>query len=88
MGIIGFKECLAKELGSSGIRVNALLSGIAEGPQIERVFHARPESEGIEYDAVKEGILNNVSMKSMVSPSDVAEVAVFLCSPAGKNISG
>ena len=24
----------------------------------------------------------------MVSPDDVAEMAIFLCSPAGKNISG
>ena len=86
--IIGFTESLAKELGPSGIRVNALLPGIVEGPRIERVFHARAESEGIGYDAVKERILNNVSMKRMVSPDDVAEMAVFLCSPAGKNISG
>ena len=27
-------------------------------------------------------------MKRMVSPDDVAEMAVFLCSPAGKIISG
>ena len=86
--IIGFTESLAKELGPSGIRVNALLPGIVEGPRIERVFHARSESEGIGYDAVKERILNNVSMKRMVSPDDIAEMAVFLCSPAGKNISG
>ncbi|SVC10996.1 uncharacterized protein METZ01_LOCUS263850, partial [marine metagenome] len=33
--IIGFTESLAKELGPSGIRVNALLPGIVEGPRIE-----------------------------------------------------
>lgn len=86
--IIGFTESLAKELGPWGIRVNALLPGVVEGPRIERVFHARAESEGIGYDAVKEKILNNVSMKRMVSADDVAEMAVFLCSAAGKNISG
>jgi enoyl-[acyl-carrier-protein] reductase (NADH) len=52
------------------------------------VFHARAESEGIGYEAVKQRILNNVSMKRMVSAKDVAEMAVFLCSSAGKNISG
>ena len=86
--IIGFTESLAKELGPSGIRVNALLPGIVEGPRIEGVFHARAESEGIGYEAVKQRILNNVSMKRMVSAKDVAEMAVFLCSSAGKNISG
>jgi NAD(P)-dependent dehydrogenase (short-subunit alcohol dehydrogenase family) len=86
--IIGFTESLAKELGPSGIRVNALLPGIVEGPRIEGVFHARAETEGISYDVVKERILNNVSMKRMVTAQDVAEMAVFLCSNAGKNISG
>ena len=86
--MIGFTESLAKELGPSGIRVNALLPGIVEGPRIEGVFHARAESEGVSYEEVRDRVLNNVSMKRMVSAGDVAEMAVFLCSEAGKNISG
>ena len=86
--MIGFTESLAKELGPSGIRVNALLPGIVEGPRIEGVFHARAESEGVPYEEVRDRVLNNVSMKRMVSAGDVAEMAVFLCSEAGKNISG
>ena len=86
--MIGFTESLAKELGPSGIRVNALLPGIVEGPRIEGVFQARAESEGVSYEEVRDRVLNNVSMKRMVSAGDVAEMAVFLCSEAGKNISG
>ncbi len=86
--MIGFTESLAKELGPSGIRVNALLPGIVEGPRIEGVFQARAKSEGVPYEEVRDRVLNNVSMKRMVSAGDVAEMAVFLCSDAGKNISG
>ena len=86
--MIGFTESLSKELGPSGIRVNALLPGIVEGPRIEGVFQARAESEGVPYEEVRDRVLNNVSMKRMVSAGDVAEMAVFLCSEAGKNISG
>ena len=86
--MIGFTESLAKELGPSGIRVNSLLPGIVEGPRIEGVFQARAESEGVPYEEVRDRVLNNVSMKRMVSAGDVAEMAVFLCSEAGKNISG
>ena len=86
--MIGFTESLAKELGPSGIRVNALLPGIVEGPRIEGVFQARAKSEGVPYEEVRNRVLNNVSMKRMVSAGDVAEMAVFLCSEAGKNISG
>ena len=86
--MIGFTESLAKELGPSGIRVNALLPGIVEGPRIEGVFQARAKSEGVPYEEVRDRVLNNVSMKRTVSAGDVAEMAVFLCSEAGKNISG
>ena len=86
--MIGFTESLAKELGPSGIQVNALLPGIVEGPRIEGVFQARAESEGVPYEEVRDRVLNYVSMKRMVSAGDVAEMAVFLCSEAGKNISG
>ena len=86
--MIGFTESLAKELGPSRIRVNALLPGIVEGPRIEGVFQARAESEGVPYEEVRDKVLNNVSMKRMVSAGDVAEMAVFLSSEAGKNISG
>ena len=86
--MIGFTESLAKELGPSGIRVNALLPGIVEGPRIEGVFQARAKSEGVPYEEVRDRVLNNVSMKRMVSAGDVAEMAVFLCSEAGKKISG
>ena len=86
--MIGFTESLAKELGPFGIRVNALLPGIVEGHRIEGVFQARAESEGVPYEEVRDRVLNNVSMKRMVSAGDVAEMAVFLCSEAGKNISG
>ena len=86
--MIGFTESLAKELGPSGIRVNALLPGIVEGPRIEGVFQARAKCEGVPYEEVRDRVLNNVSMKRMVSAGDVAEMAVFLCSEAGKNISG
>ncbi len=86
--MIGFTESLAKELGPSGIRVNALLPGIVEGPRIEGVFQARAESEGVPYEEVRDRVLNNVSMKRMVSAGDVSEMAVFICSESGKNISG
>ncbi|HWA41936.1 MAG TPA: SDR family oxidoreductase [Hypericibacter adhaerens] len=86
--IVGFTESLAKELGPVGIRVNAILPGIVEGPRIERVISARAQATGVSYEAMKNEYLGKVSLRRMVSPQDVANMVLFLCSPAGRNISG
>ncbi len=86
--IIGMTESLAKELGPEGIRVNAILPGIVEGPRIERVIGDRAKQLGISYKDMERQYLDKVSLRRMVSPQDVANMALFLCSPAGRNISG
>ncbi|HYB57290.1 MAG TPA: SDR family oxidoreductase [Alphaproteobacteria bacterium] len=86
--IVGMTQSLAKELGPYGIRVNAILPGIVAGPRIERVFAARAELAGVSIEAEREAGLAKVSLRRMVSPEDVANMALFLASPAGRNISG
>jgi NAD(P)-dependent dehydrogenase (short-subunit alcohol dehydrogenase family) len=87
-GIIGFTQSLAKELGPSNIRVNAILPGIVEGPRIEGVIGARAEQLGISYQEMEKEYLAKVSLRRMVSPYDVAAMVLFLLSPLGENISG
>ncbi|MGI9515119.1 MAG: SDR family oxidoreductase [Anderseniella sp.] len=86
--IIGLVKSLAVELGPDGIRVNALLPGIVEGPRIEKVIAARAEAAGVEYEDMEREYINKVSLRRMVSAQDVANQAMFLCSPLGANISG
>jgi NAD(P)-dependent dehydrogenase (short-subunit alcohol dehydrogenase family) len=86
--VVGLTASLAKELGASGIRVNALLPGVVEGPRIEKVIADRAQATGLDVEAVRAFYLDNVSLKRMVSAQDVANMAVFLCSPLGHNISG
>ncbi|POF30926.1 NAD(P)-dependent dehydrogenase (short-subunit alcohol dehydrogenase family) [Roseibium marinum] len=87
-GIVGFTQSLAKEMGPDGIRVNAILPGIVRGPRIESVIRARAEAEGISYADMEKQYLANVSLRRMVEPEDVAGLSLFLCAPAGANISG
>jgi NAD(P)-dependent dehydrogenase (short-subunit alcohol dehydrogenase family) len=86
--IVGLTQSLAKELGPDGVRVNAILPGIVRGPRIERVIAARAETLGIAYEAMEAEYLQKVSLRRMVEPTDIAYMVVFLCSPAGRNISG
>ncbi len=87
-GIIGLTQSLAKELGPSNIRVNAILPGIIEGPRMERVIRDRAGQLGMTYDAMEKTYLERVSLRRMTSPHDVAAMIAFLLSDAGVNISG
>ena len=86
--IIGLMKSLAIELGPDGIRVNALLPGIVEGPRIENVISDRAETMGISYGDMEKQYIDKISLRRMVTAQDVANQAIFLCSQLGKNISG
>lgn len=86
--VVGFTQSLAKELGPDGIRANALLPGVVRGERIDRVFAARAAATGTSPEAARARALENVSLRRMVEPDDMAAMALFLCSPGGRNISG
>ena len=87
-GVIGLTQSLAKELGPANIRVNAILPGIVEGPRMGGVIAARAKQTGVSYEAMERTYLERVSMRRMVSASDIAATIAYLLSPAGRNISG
>jgi len=86
--VIGFTESLARELGPDGITVNAILPGPVEGPRIERVIRARAEQFDVSYEEMERTYVERASLRRMVSPHDVAAMVMFLCSEAGRNITG
>jgi NAD(P)-dependent dehydrogenase (short-subunit alcohol dehydrogenase family) len=87
-GVIGLTQSLAKEVGPDNIRVNAILPGIVDGPRMQNVIRARAEQVGVSYKEMEERYLEKVSLRRMVSQQDVANMVLFLLSPAGQNISG
>lgn len=87
-GVIGFTQSLAKELGPANIRVNAILPGIIEGPRMEGVIAARAAQTGVSHDEMKAAYLSRISLRRMTPPEDVADMAAFLISDAGRNLSG
>jgi NAD(P)-dependent dehydrogenase (short-subunit alcohol dehydrogenase family) len=87
-GIIGLTQSLAKELGPSGIRVNAILPGIIAGPRMESVISHRARQVGVSHEEMKSRYLASISLRRMTSPYDVAAMVAFLLSDAGVNVSG
>ena len=86
--VIGLTKTLAMELGSIGIRVNAICPGSVRGDRIDRVIQADAKEQGKTVEEIEELYLTQVSMKTFIDPTDVANLAMFLSSKAGRYISG
>ena len=49
---------------------------------------AKAEAFGISLEAMRTRALERVSLRRMVTAQDIAAQIIFICSPAGANISG
>jgi NAD(P)-dependent dehydrogenase (short-subunit alcohol dehydrogenase family) len=87
-GVVGFTKSLAVEAGPDKVRVNCILPGIVEGERIERVIAAKAKALGLSHEEFRSKFLETTSLHSTVSPQDIANMALFLCSEAGSRITG
>lgn len=66
-GVIGLTKSTARELAARGITCNAIAPGFIKTAMTDVLS-----------DSVKENILNNIPLKRMGEPEEIAELAVFL----------
>ncbi len=76
-GVIALTKTTAKELGSRGINVNAVAPGFIQTVMTEEM----PED-------AKRNISEQIPLKRLGTPEDVADVVLFLSSPASSYITG
>lgn len=86
--MIGLMKTWAMELGPEGIRVNAVCPTSVEGARIEKVIARDAEQRGLTVEQVRDVYLRQTSMRTFVSPDDVADTVLFLASDAAKKVSG
>ncbi len=76
-GIIGFSKSIAKEVGSRGIRCNAIAPGFIETDMTDELD-----------EKVKEAFLSGIPMKRLGTGEEVADACLFLASDLSKYVSG
>lgn len=86
--ITGLTKTLALELGSADIGVNAILPGYVLNARGERVIRAKAEAAGRTVAEMKAAVLGNIAMRTGVTEREIADLALYLCSEAGRHISG
>ena len=76
-GVIGMTKTSAKELGSRGIKVNAIAPGFIVSEMTDKMT-----------DQAKDSLVALIPAKKLGQPSDVANAAVFLASDKADYITG
>jgi 3-oxoacyl-[acyl-carrier protein] reductase len=76
-GVIGLTKTLAKEFASRNIQVNAIAPGFIDTEMTQKLT---PQQ--------RELLLSAVPMKRIAKPVEIANVVVFLASPAASYITG
>ena len=86
--MMGLMKTWAMELGPERIRVNAVCPTSVEGARIDAVIRRDAEQRGLSFERVRETYLRQTSMRTFVTPDDVADTILFLASDAASKISG
>ena len=86
--VIGLTKSLAVELGPHNVRCNAICPGSVNGDRMDRVIAAEAELRGVTPAQVADEYVVGQSMKRFVEPTEIADMCLFLASPAAAMVSG
>ena len=87
-GVLAFTEALAKELGPSGINVNAVCPGDTETDMLVDEIRQTAKHRSVSEDVVRQEKLRSCPMGRFATPSDIANAVVFLVSDESRHVSG
>lgn len=88
LALVGLTRTLAHEVGRDGITVNVISPFFVEGGRLDRVLGTMAETRGVDVAEVLEEQIAKTATGSLVRPTDVAELALFLCSESAAAITG
>jgi len=86
--VIGLTKSLAIELGPHEVRCNAICPGAVRGERIDRVIAEEARLRGISFDQVAHVMVGSQSIPRFVEPDEIADLCLFLASPASHMITG
>ncbi len=86
--VIGLTKSLAIELGPHNVRCNAICPGAVRGERINRVIQGEADVRGVDFEVVAKEMVWSQSISRFVEPDEIADMCLYLASPAAKMVNG
>jgi 3-hydroxybutyrate dehydrogenase len=88
-GVVGLTKVVALETATTGVTCNAICPGWVLTPLVQKQIDARAVNESIPVEQAKYELLaEKQPSHEFVTPEQLGDLAVFLCSPAASQIRG
>ncbi|WP_222908253.1 3-hydroxybutyrate dehydrogenase [Pseudomonas sp. DNDY-54] len=87
-GVIGLTKTVALETATTGITCNALCPGWVLTPLVQQQIDSKAKAHGDPMRATRELLMEKQPSLDFVTPEELGELAVFLCSDAGRQVRG
>jgi NAD(P)-dependent dehydrogenase (short-subunit alcohol dehydrogenase family) len=87
-GVVGIVQSLARELARDGIRVTGVAPGLVDTPMLTHYYERRARIHGRSADQLRREAVAKYPIGRLATPTEVADVIVFLASDLASYITG
>ena len=88
-GLVGLTKAVALETATTGVTCNAICPGWVLTPLVQKQIDDRAAKGGITAEEAQKDLLGEKQPSlQFVTPAQLGDLAVFMCSPAADNVRG
>ena len=87
-GIIAMSQLATHPFAQHDINVNSICPGAVRTPMLQATTSDRAAAEGVSVEEMMRRAEASIPLGRIIEPEDIAEMAVFLAGPGGRNITG
>jgi 3-oxoacyl-[acyl-carrier protein] reductase len=84
----GLTRTVALDAGEYGVNVNVVCPGIVHTPRMDKLCEEKARVRGSSFDEVYNEYVEEMALKRVTEPQDVANAVLFLSSDESRNITG